>query len=66
MPTWKRFAMQVNGPPRERRGRPKRTYIEVVTINLKKHNLFEDLAQERSEWRSIIRIADPNIVGTRL
>ena len=27
---------------------------------------FEDLAQDISEWRNIICVTDPNIVGTRL
>ena len=57
--------MKVDGPPRGR-GRPKRTWIEVVKINMKKCNLSKDLAQDRSEWRNRIRVADPNIVGTRL
>ena len=57
--------MKVDGPPRER-GRPKRTWMEVVKIDMKKCNLSEDLAQDRSKWRNIIRVADPNIVGTRL
>lgn len=29
-------------------------------------NLFEDLAQDRLEWRIIIHVADPRIVGTEL
>ena len=32
----------------------------------KKCNLFEDLAKNISEWRNIIRVADSNIVATRL
>ena len=32
---------------------------------MKKCNLSEDLAEDRSEWRNIIRVADPNIVGTQ-
>ena len=57
------LAIKVDGPPRER-GRPKTTWIEVVKIDLKKCNLFEDLAQNRSEWRNRIRIANPNMVET--
>ena len=40
--------------------------MEVVEIGTKKCNLFEDLVQDRSEWRNRIRVADRNIVGTRL
>ena len=35
MPIRKSLAMQVDGPPRER-GRPRRTWMEVVNIDLKK------------------------------
>ena len=42
------FGYEVDGPPRER-GRPKRTCMEVVKIDLKKCNLFEDLTQDRLE-----------------
>ena len=57
--------MQVDGPPRGR-GRPKRMWIKVVKIDMKKYNLSENLAQDKLEWRNIIHVADPNIVGTRL
>ena len=57
--------MQVDGPSRERGG-PKRTWIEVVRMDLKKWKLYEGLAQDRLEWRNRIHVADPNIVGTRL
>ena len=33
----------IDGPPRER-GRPKRTWMEVVKIDLKKCDLYKDLA----------------------
>ena len=56
--------MQVNGPPRRWRG-PKRMWMEVVTIDLKKCNLSRELAPDRLEWRNRIHIANPNIVGTR-
>lgn len=36
--------MQVDGPPRGRGGL-KGTWMEVVTMDLKKCNLFDDLAQ---------------------
>ena len=64
-PLKKSLFMQVEGPPR-RRGRSKRTCMEVVMIDLKKSNLFEDLAEDRLEWRNIIHVAEPNIVGRRL
>ena len=40
------------GPSRTR-GRPKRTWMEVVRIDLRKCNLSEDLAQDRLEWQNI-------------
>ena len=40
--------MKVDGPPRGR-GRPKRTWMEVVKIDMKKYNLSEDFAQDRSK-----------------
>ena len=45
MPVRKSSYMQVDGPPRGRR-RPKKTWMEVVKIYLKKSNLSKDLAQE--------------------
>ena len=59
------MVVQVDGPPRGR-GKLKRKWMEVVKIDLKKCNLSEDLAQDRSKWRNIIHIANPNIVRTRL
>ena len=59
------LAMKVDGPPRGR-SRSKGTWMEVVKIDMKKCNLSEDLAQDRSEWRNKICVADPNIVWTRL
>ena len=50
-PVRKNLAMKVRGPPRGR-GRPKGTWMEEVKIDLKKFNLSEDLAQDRSEWRT--------------
>ena len=47
-------------------GRPKRTCMVVVMIDMKKCNLFEHLAQDRPEWWNINHVADSNIVGMRL
>eukprot|EP00268_Persea_americana_P036751 TRINITY_DN36273_c3_g1_i1.p1 TRINITY_DN36273_c3_g1~~TRINITY_DN36273_c3_g1_i1.p1 ORF type:complete len:111 (-),score=13.36 TRINITY_DN36273_c3_g1_i1:44-376(-) len=44
-----KFLLQVDGPPRKR-GRPKKTRMELVRIYLKKCNLSEDLAQDRLKW----------------
>jgi hypothetical protein len=55
------MAMKVDGLPRGR-GRLKRTWMKVVKINMKKCNLSENLAQDRSEWRNRIRAADPKIM----
>ena len=57
--------MKVDGLPRGR-DRPKRTWMEVLKIDMKTCNLSEDLAQDKSEWRNTICVADPNTVGTRL
>ena len=59
----KSLAMKVDGPQRGR-GRPRRTWMEVVKIDPKKCNLFEDLAQDRLELRNKIHVFDPNLVGT--
>ena len=37
-----RTNMQVDGPPRGR-GRPNRTWMEIVTIDLMKYNISKDL-----------------------
>ena len=42
----KSLAMKVDDPPRGR-GRPKRTLMELVKIDMRKCNLSEDLAQDR-------------------
>ena len=60
----KSLAMKVNGLLRGR-GRPKRTRMEVVKIDLKKCNLSENFAQDRSKWKNIIHVADSNILRTR-
>lgn len=58
--------MQVDGPP-QGRDRPKRMWMEVVTIDLKKCNISEDLVQDRSERRNKIHVAaNPIIAGARL
>ena len=44
----KRLVIKVDGPPRGRSG-PKRMWMEVVRIDIKKYDLSEDLAQDRSE-----------------
>ena len=61
----KSFSMQVDGPPRVR-GRPMRMWMEVVRLDIKKCNLSKDWAQDRLEWRNMIHVANPNIVGIRL
>ena len=61
----KSFSMHVDVPLRKR-DRPKRTWMEVVMIDLKKCNLYEDLAQDRMERRDKTHVADPNMVCTRL
>ena len=55
------FSMKVDGLTR-RRDSLKRTWMEAVSINLKKCNLSKYLAHERSKK---INVADPNTVGTQ-
>ena len=40
--------------------------MKVIKININNYNLVEDSGQDISEWRNIIYLADPNIVGTWL
>ena len=56
--------VNIDGPPSGRDG-PKRTCMEVIKIYIKKCDLSEDLAFYKTEWRERIRVADPNIFGTR-
>ena len=46
-----------------KKGRPKRTWMEALRIDLKNCNLFEDLARDMSEWRAGIHATDPNIIS---
>lgn len=39
--------------------------MEVARIDLKKYNLFEDLALYRLDGRNKIHVSNPNIVETR-
>ena len=57
--------MKVDGPSKEI-CMSKRTWLEVVKMDTRKCNLTDNLAQDKMEWRNIIRVADPNIVGPRL
>ena len=57
--------MTFNGLPRKR-SRLERTCMEVLRINLKKWNLSKDLAQDRSKWRNISHVTNPNIIRTGL
>lgn len=52
--------------PTKGKGQAEEDVMEVVKIDLKRSNLSEDLAYDRSEWGNRIHITDPNIVGTKL
>ena len=52
--------------PLRKRGRPKKIWMEVVRIDLKKYNLSKDFANERLEWKNRIHIANLKIVRTKL
>ena len=47
--------MKVDEPARGR-GKPRRTWMEVVTIDLKRSSLSEDLTKDRSEWINRIHV----------
>jgi len=40
------------------RGRPKKSWSEVIRQNLKTLGLVEDMAKDRGLWRSTIKVAD--------
>jgi len=40
------------------RGRPKKSWSEVIRHDLKTLGLVEDMAQDRRLWRSKIKVAD--------
>ena len=61
----KSLTTKVDGPLRGMGG-PKMTLMELVKTDLKKCNLFEDLAPDRSEWTNKICVTNPNKVRTRL
>ena len=58
------FLCRLNGSGRKR-GRPKRTWMEVVRVDMQKCNIFENLALHWLEWQNI-HVANSNIVRTRL
>lgn len=59
----KNFPTLVDGPSKKI-GRPKRAWMKVVRIVLKKCYLSKDLVQDRLEWQNGIHIANLKIVGT--
>ena len=60
-PVRKSSSMYVDCLPRGR-GKPKRTWMEVVTLDLKKSNLSDALAQDGLEWRIRINVADQGLI----
>lgn len=48
----------VFSPIKRRRGRPRRTWEELVKMDLKLNNIPETLVQNRAEWRRVIHVAD--------
>ena len=52
----KRMEYEVEGP--RPRGRPKRTWREVVKEDCLARKLNEDEAMERSKWRKLIKDSD--------
>jgi len=43
---------------RRSRGRPKKSWSEVIRHNLKTLELVEDMAQDRTLWRARIKVTD--------
>jgi len=43
---------------RRSRGRPKKSYSEVIRHDLKIQALMEDITQDRKLWRARIKVAD--------
>jgi len=43
---------------RRSRGRPKKSWSEVIKYDLKTLGLVEDMAQDRKLWRSRIKVVD--------
>ena len=59
------FLIQVDGPPRKR-GSLKRQWMDVVRIDMKKCNLYEDLTQDIDViGETYFMQPNPNVVGTR-
>ena len=54
-PVRKSSSMYVDCLPRGR-GKPKRTWMEVIRMDMKKILLSEDLAHDRMEQRNIIHV----------
>ncbi|XP_058009298.1 uncharacterized protein LOC131183163 [Hevea brasiliensis] len=48
---------------KKKRGRPKLTWRRVVQHDLEALHIYEDLTQNRSEWKKRIHIADPKFLG---
>ena len=57
--------MKVDGPQKGG-GRPKRTWMTVVTINMKECDLFEVWPKIDRNGEIKFLVADPNVVETRL
>ena len=43
---------------RKSRGRPKKSWSEVIRHNLRTLGLMDDMAQDRKLWRARIKVAD--------
>ena len=51
--------MKMELPCRRRRGRPKRTYIDVVKEDMTVVGVTEEDTRDRKKWRRMIRCGDP-------
>ena len=54
-----RRVMNMEVQDRRRRGGPKRRWIDCVREDLEEKGLTGELAQDRGEWRKLVRNNDP-------
>lgn len=56
-PARRSFFIQVDGQSMKR-NKPRRTWMKIVMIDLKMHNLLENLIQDKLKWRNIFHTDD--------
>ena len=51
---------------KRRRGRPKRRWLDNIKNDLSERELPGEEAQDRVQWRRLIRIIDPHIIVVKV